>query len=140
MRLDEMLCFPLYATSRAVTRTYGELLAGAELTYPQYLVMLALWETAPLSVRELGERLHLDSGTLSPLLKRLEAAGRVERSRDADDERRVLVNLTAAGRALERSVADVPARLGAAMGITRKEALELRDRLGALLDNLESRS
>lgn len=90
-------------------------------------------------VRDLGEMLHLDSGTLSPLLKRLEAAGRVVRTRDVDDERRVLVGLTDAGRALERGVADVPARLWAAMGITEADAIALRDRLGALLESLESR-
>ncbi|MFT4265079.1 MAG: MarR family transcriptional regulator [Nocardioides sp.] len=138
MRLDDMLCFPLYATSRAVTRTYGLLLAGLDLTYPQYLVMLALWESSPMSVRELGERLHLDSGTLSPLLKRLESAGRVVRTRDTEDERRVLVSLTAEGRELEERAAGVPGELGRAMGISLAEVVELRERLSVLLSHLEA--
>jgi DNA-binding MarR family transcriptional regulator len=138
LRLDEQLCFPLYATTRAVTRTYGVLLAGLGLTYPQYLVMLALWErTAPLAVGDLGVLLKLDSGTLSPLLKRLEAAGLVVRRRDVDDERRVLVELTDTGRALEERAAGVPAMLMAALGVTPREARVLSDRLNELLRNLE---
>ena len=139
LRLDEQLCFPLYATTRAVTRTYGVLLADLGLTYPQYLVMLALWErTTPLAVGDLGVLLKLDSGTLSPLLKRLEAAGLVVRRRDAQDERRVLVELTGAGRALEERAAGVPARLMAALGVTPAEARALGDRLNELLRNLEA--
>ena len=137
LSLDDMVCFPLYAATRAVTRTYADLLAAAGLTYPQYLTMLALWESAePRSVRELGERLMLDSGTLTPLLKRLEAAGHVARRRDDVDERRVLVSVTPRGRQLREEVADVPARLFAAMGLELEELVELRERLGVLLENL----
>jgi DNA-binding MarR family transcriptional regulator len=138
IRLDDMLCFPLYATSRAVTRAYGTLLDGLGLTYPQYLVMLALWESAPMSVSALGTRLRLDSGTLSPLVKRLEAAGRVHRERDPDDERRVLVDLTDAGRALEEPASTIPAQLWGAMGLTSADALALRHQLDQLLANLSS--
>ena len=108
--LDRQICFPLYAATRAVTRRYTEVLADVGLTYPQYLVMLALWTDGPLSVGELGRRLRLDSGTLTPLLKRLEASGRVERRRDPHDERRVVVTPTAQGERLRRDVAGVPAR------------------------------
>ena len=103
LALDDQVCFALYSAFHAVMRTYRGLLSDAGLTYPQYLVMLALWERQPaaVAVGELGGRLHLDTGTLSPLLKRLEAGGFVSRRRDRDDERRVLVALTADGRALQ---------------------------------------
>ena len=123
--LDRQLCFPLYAVTRAVTRRYGELLADVGLTYPQYLTMLALWSDSPLTVGELGHRLRLDSGTLTPLLKRLEAAGHVVRRRSVEDERRVEVELTEQGLALREGVADVPRELGASMGISEQEARQL---------------
>lgn len=138
LRLDQQLCFPLYAAGRAVTRVYGSLLAGLGLTYPQYLVMLVLWErNEPVAVGDLGTVLKLDSGTLSPLLKRLEAIDLVVRRRDPQDERRVLVELTASGRALEDRAAAVPAGLGAALGMTAEQAEELADQLYRLLDSVE---
>ena len=134
--LDAQLCFPLYAATRAVTRRYGELLADAQLTYPQYLSLLALWEAEdPLSVGELGERLLLDSGTLTPLLKRLESAGLVTRRRDARDERRVLVELTDEGWALRDRVSHVPAELFGSLHLSGTEAKELRRLLGKVLDH-----
>jgi DNA-binding MarR family transcriptional regulator len=134
LALDQQLCFPLYAASRAMTRAYADLLAPVALTYPQYLVLLALWEAeGPLSVGELGRRLQLDSGTLTPLLKRLEAAGRLVRRRDEGDERRVLVELTESGRALEDQVADVPAGLIAARPLAVEEVEDLRRRLDEIL-------
>ncbi len=138
--LDVQLCFPLYAATRAVTRRYGELLANSGLTYPQYLVMLVLWREAPLSVGELGERLRLDSGTLTPLLKRLEAAGKVSRRRDEADERRVVLEPTDQGWALRDEVADVPLRLGASLDISEREAASLRRTLGKVLEHLDSGS
>lgn len=138
LTLDDMVCFPLYAAARAVTRTYADLLDEVGLTYPQYLTMLALWETEPLSVRELGERLMLDSGTLTPLLKRLEAAGHVVRRRDERDERRVLVSVTSRGQELRAEVAEVPARLFAAMGLSMDELVGLRTQLHGLIDHLAS--
>ncbi|TIC82793.1 MarR family transcriptional regulator [Nocardioides sp. GY 10127] len=138
LALDAQLCFPLYATTRAVTRAYASLLEPVGLTYPQYLTMLALWEAGgPVSVSALGARLHLDSGTLTPLLKRLEAAGRVTRQRDPEDERRVLLTVTDAGMALREEVADVPWRLAALMGLDRGEAEVLHGALGRLLRNLD---
>lgn len=131
--LDLQLCFPLYAASRAVTRAYAPLLRPHGLTYPQYLTLLALWSgpSRP-TVGELGERLRLDSGTLTPLLKRLEAAGLVARERDGADERRVHVALTAAGEALQDEVADVPGAVVEAIGLPREDGQALR----ALLDRV----
>ncbi len=106
--LDKQLCFALYSTSLAMTKAYKPMLDELGLTYPQYLVMLVLWEHEGLTVSELGNRLALDSGTLTPLLKRLESAGLVSRSRDAGDERRVLVALTDKGRKLRQSAVGIP--------------------------------
>jgi MarR family transcriptional regulator, organic hydroperoxide resistance regulator len=106
--LDNQLCFALYSTSLAMTRLYKPLLAELGLTYPQYLAMLVLWETDGISVSALGERLYLDSGTLTPLLKRLGASGLIVRIRSVDDERRVHISLTAAGRSLKTHASSVP--------------------------------
>src|ERR1700722_14578592 len=122
LELDAQLCLPLYAASRAVTRRYGDLLAAAGLTYPQYLTLLALWGGAPLTVGDIGARLHLDSGTLTPLLKRLEQAGLVVRRRDSADERRVLIEPTAAGWALREQVTEVPRELGESLGLSEDDA------------------
>ncbi|WP_141014576.1 MarR family winged helix-turn-helix transcriptional regulator [Nocardioides sambongensis] len=136
--LDLQLCFPLYAASRALTRAYGPLLARAGLTYPQYLTLLALWSAEePLSVGELGARLRLDSGTLTPLLKRLEAAGLVHRRRDTGDERRVVVALTEAGDALQDDLADVPGDVVGLLGIDLEQAQALRGLLDEVLDHLD---
>ena len=106
--LDNQLCFALYSASLAMTKLYKPLLDTLGLTYPQYLVMLALWERDGLTVSELGERLFLDSGTLTPLLKRLEAQGQIARLRDVQDERRVRITLTAEGRALRDQAEAIP--------------------------------
>ena len=136
--LDAQLCFPLYAATRAVTRAYGPLLRDFGLTYPQYLTLLALWDDdEPMTVGELGGRLRLDSGTLTPVLKRLEQAGLVTRRRDADDERRVLVAVTAAGRDLQDQVSDVPTRLVESLGLNATESRQLRRLLDGLLDRLD---
>ncbi|MCZ4316005.1 MarR family transcriptional regulator [Comamonadaceae bacterium G21597-S1] len=108
LRLDNQLCFALYSASLAMTKAYKPLLDTLGLTYPQYLVMLVLWERGMLSVSELGERLFLDSGTLTPLLKRMEAGGWLARVRSLEDERRVMVSLTPAGRKLKARAARVP--------------------------------
>jgi MarR family transcriptional regulator, organic hydroperoxide resistance regulator len=117
LRLDDQLCFGLYSASRAVTSLYRVVLDDLDLTYPQYLVMLALWEEDHRQVKDLGAELNLDSGTLSPLLKRLEAAGLVRRTRQADDERSVRISLTSAGQALHEKVLAIPAVIGEAMGL-----------------------
>jgi DNA-binding MarR family transcriptional regulator len=106
--LDRQVCFPLYAATNLLNRLYGPVLRPLGLTYPQYLVMLVLWEEEPQTVGALGARLYLDSGTLTPLLKRMEQAGLVSRTRDAEDERRVLIGLTERGRALRADALHVP--------------------------------
>ncbi|OHC92236.1 MAG: ArsR family transcriptional regulator [Sphingomonadales bacterium RIFCSPHIGHO2_01_FULL_65_20] len=106
--LDRQVCFPLYAATNLLNRLYGPVLRPLGLTYPQYLVMLVLWEEEPQTVGALGARLYLDSGTLTPLLKRMEQAGHVSRTRDAEDERRVLIGLTERGRALRADALHVP--------------------------------
>ena len=108
LQLDNQLCFALYSTSLAMTKLYKPLLEDLGLTYPQYLAMLVLWEQDGLTVSELGERLYLDSGTLTPLLKRMETAGLVSRIRAVQDERRVHITLTAAGRKLKDKAAKIP--------------------------------
>src|SRR5256885_2518157 len=109
LRLDNQVCFALYSASLAMTKLYKPLLDGIGLTYPQYLVMLVLWERDGLTVSEIGEQLTLDSGTLTPLLKRLEGANLLERVRDAQDERRVRITLTPQGRALRDAAEKIPA-------------------------------
>ncbi len=140
LELDRQLCFALYTASRAVVRAYAPLLEGAGLTYPQYVTMLVLWEDPgqPRSIGELGERLHLDSGTLTPLLKRLASMGYVTRSRDAEDERRVLVTVTAEGLTLRDRLAAVPESLLACLGMDLADASALREQLTALTTFLEA--
>jgi len=132
LALDGQLCFALYAASLAMTRLYKPLLDPLGLTYPQYLVMLVLWEADGLTVGQVGDRLALDSGTLTPLLKRLEATGLVQRLRDATDERRVLLRLTPAARALKLRAASVPLAIAQASGCTLGEISELTSQLHAL--------
>jgi MarR family transcriptional regulator, organic hydroperoxide resistance regulator len=130
--LDHQLCFALYAASLAMTKLYKPLLDPLGLTYPQYLVMLVLWQGDGLTVSMLGERLALDSGTLTPLLKRLESSGQVQRLRDSADERRVLLQLTPAGRALKARALSVPQTIAAASGCELGELASLTARLQAL--------
>jgi DNA-binding MarR family transcriptional regulator len=132
LRLADQLCFALYAASHAMTRAYRPLLDALGLTYPQYLVMLVLWEGDDLGVKAAGERLGLDSGTLTPLLKRLEAQGLIERSRDRGDERSVRVRLTAAGAGLRDRALALPARILARSGCSAAELAALQSQLNAL--------
>ena len=126
LTLDNQVCFALYSASRAVTAVYRPILEPLGLTYPQYLVLLVLWENDPVTVKRLGEELMLDSGTLSPLLKRMIAAGFVTKERSSADERSVLVRLTPAGRALRDRAASVPAQVAAATGLTPARLRDLR--------------
>jgi DNA-binding MarR family transcriptional regulator len=132
LRVDDLLCFSLYAASRAVTAAYAPLLAPLGLTYPQYLVMLVLWESDGVSVKSIGERLDLDSGTLTPLLKRLETQGLVERRRSTADERVVEVHLTGEGKRLKQRARAIPEKLLCKMGLSIPELARLRDELRAL--------
>ena len=138
LSLDRHLCFALYSASRAMTAAYRPVLDELNLTYPQYLVLLVLWEEGRATVGGLGERLQLDSGTLSPLLKRLEANGFVRRERSSTDERLVDVTLTAAGRRLERRAQCMPERLFSSTGMTEKDAANLRDAVRQLTDALNA--
>jgi MarR family transcriptional regulator, organic hydroperoxide resistance regulator len=137
LALRRQVCFALYAASRSVINLYRPALDELRITYPQYLVLLVLGERGPLPVKDLGAALRLDSGTLSPLLKRMEAMGAVTRRRRADDERSVLVELTPEGLALRERARDVPGRVARATGIPIAELAELREtltRLTAALD------
>ena len=136
LHLDQQLCFALYSSSLAMTKIYKPLLAPLGLTYPQYLAMLVLWERDGLAVGELGERLFLDSGTLTPLLKRMEASGWLQRERAADDERRVIVSLTAEGRALRQKAKRVPLQLAEATHCSIDELASLTQRLQQLRAHL----
>ncbi|MFI6806487.1 MarR family winged helix-turn-helix transcriptional regulator [Streptomyces luteogriseus] len=136
--LDEQLCFALYAAQRAVTAAYRPLLDELGLTYPQYLVLLVLWERGETTVKELAAALRLDYGTVSPLLKRLEAAGLVRRERSARDERSVLVAVTGRGAELRERAGRVPGALLTATGFDKTEAGRLRAELWRLAERAES--
>lgn len=140
LQLDRQLCFALYSASLAMTKLYKPLLTPLKLTYPQYLVMLVLWEADGITVSQLGERVALDSGTLTPLLKRLEASKLVQRLRDNADERRVLLQLTPAGRALKAKAAAVPEAVACASGCALDELAALTSRLKALRDQINQSS
>jgi DNA-binding MarR family transcriptional regulator len=138
LRLDNQICFAIYSTAHAFNRVYKPLLDRLGLTYPQYLVMLVLWERDGVPVKEIGERLYLDSGTLTPLLKRLEQAGLIKRARSTEDERQVLVSLTSHGQALKDKARAVPPSILAAsqcsiaeLSAVKNEIVALRNRLNA---------
>ncbi|MBS8241609.1 MarR family transcriptional regulator [Marinobacter lipolyticus] len=142
MGLDNQLCFALYAANRAVVARYRPLLSELGLTYPQYLVMLVLWEAASdgrrLNVSDLGGRLRLDSGTLTPLLKRLQQRGLISRTRSKEDERIVSVGLTDAGKDLRAQARAIPGQLLCATGVAPERLVALRDELRSILAQLES--
>ena len=137
LKLDSQLCFPLYACARKVTNAYGPLLKPLGLTYTQYIVMLALWETGKEKVEELCSRLYLDCGTMTPMLKKMEESGLLTRCRCKDDERCVSICLTEKGWALREQVKDIPAQVGACITLPQEEAYELYRLLHKLLDNIE---
>ncbi len=136
-QLADLLCFAVYSAGHAFNRVYKPLLDRLGLTYPQYLVMVALWDEDNQRVSSIGERLFLESSTLTPLLKRLEAAGLVTRSRDAADERVVRVRLTEAGRGLRTAASEIPACILAASGLTAPDLLRLKDEIARLRETLE---
>jgi len=136
LMLENQLCFPLYACSRAITRAYGPILEDLGLTYTQYITMMALWEYGPMSVKELSSRLLLDSGTLTPLLKKLEARGLVSRKRDEHDERKLVVEPTKSGYALEEKAARVPAQMVCKIDLSPEEGAQLVSLLHKVMDGL----
>lgn len=135
--LDKQLCFALYSTSLAMTKLYKPLLEKLGLTYPQYLVMLILWERDGLALKDIAEQLHIDSGALTPVIKRLEAQGFLQRQRQPDNERTLEIALTAQGRALRDDALAIPMQLGMACGISSEtEFDQMRDQLQQLRKNL----
>lgn len=133
LRLENQLCFPLYAASREIIKRYRPHLDALDLTYTQYITMMVLWEQGCISVKELGQKLYLDSGTLTPLLKHLEQKGYLTRRRSEQDERILLVEITEAGLALREKAADVPQKMGACVRLTKEEAAVLYSLLYKLL-------
>lgn len=129
LRLDRQLCFALYGAAQRMTRLYRPLLDALGLTYPQYLAMLVLWETSPRTVGAMGDALDLDSSTLTPLLKRLEAGGLIDRRRDPKDERRVIVALTDKGLALRDRALSIPEQIFCQVGLPLDELITLREKL-----------
>lgn len=125
LKLENQLCFPLYAAAKEVVRKYKPFLDEIDLTYTQYITMMVLWETRTINVKALGERLYLDSGTLTPLLKKLEAKGYVKRTRSSQDERNVIVEITSEGDQLAERAKYVPAKMGGCISLTPEEARTL---------------
>ena len=140
LNLDKQLCFGLYAASHAMTKAYRPYLKELGLTYPQLLVMMALWERDALTVSALGEMLLLDSGTLSPLLKRLESAGLVQKTRQKQDERQVRVTLTPAGSSLRSGAAEMRRKIVCALGMSAEEVAQMRAELNAIMKTLSQDS
>ena len=139
MKLANQLCFPLYAAARSVTNLYTPLLKPLGLTYTQYVVFLVLWEKDELSVTEIGEKLMLDNGTLSPLLKKMEKAGYLERRRCREDDRVVEITLTEKGKAMQEKAKDIPGKVAACIDLPPDKAQQLYSLLYEMLDNRRDR-
>ncbi len=136
LKLDNQLCFPLYACSKEIVRLYKPFLDEIDLTYTQYIVMMVMWETGEINVKSLGERLYLDSGTLTPLLKKLETKGYITRHRSAEDERNVIIRLTEDGEALKKKAVCIPEKMQGCVHLTRDEAFELYRLLHKVLSTI----
>lgn len=137
LKLENQLCFAFYACSREITKLYRPILSKLGLTYTQYITLLALWEKDGIGVKELGARLYLDSGTLTPLLKKLESQGLLTRTRSKADERNVIIELTDEGRALKTRAVEVPAQLYSGAGLRQEELEPLRAQLQSLLHKVD---
>lgn len=137
LKLKNQLCFPLYAAAKEVVNRYKPFLDQIDLTYTQYIAMMVLWEHKIVGVKELGKHLHLDSGTLTPLLKRLEGKGFIRRERSSEDERAVTITITEAGEALKKKASAIPGRIGKCLPFSREEAGTLYALLYKLLDNFD---
>jgi MarR family transcriptional regulator, organic hydroperoxide resistance regulator len=135
--LDQQLCFAIYSTSLAMSKVYRPLLDKLGVTYPQYLVLMALWNRDQVTVSEIGHQVFLDSATLTPLLKRMETAGLLQRARSAQDERQVIVSLTSAGRKMQKEAKNIMSSVLCATQCSMEEAVALKDQLVALRNNLE---
>lgn len=137
LALDNQFCFALYSTNLALHKLYRQLLAPMNLTYPQYLVMLVLWEKDDITVSDIGERLFLDSATLTPLLKRLESAGMISRQRSRQDERQVVITLTESGRALQQQATKIPEAISCAMSCDNDAIREIKQQLEQLRNQFQ---
>ena len=143
LKLVNQLCFPVYAASRLITREYQPYLDQLGITYPQYLVLMVLWETDSISVNGIAQKLILNTNTVTPLLKRMEVQGIVVRERSAEDERKVIVKLTAKGKQLQAEAATIPGKLASGLiseTLTIAELVDLRDRLHELIDSMSERN
>lgn len=138
LKLENQLCFPLYATSRRITKLYQPLLEEIGLTYPQYIVMLVLWEKDALSIKEIGEQVQLNTNTLTPLLKRMQDLNFITRSRSPEDERIVLVKLTKAGKGMKEKAVQIPEHLMASLNYPADKAIELKRMLDDFMDSLNN--
>ena len=137
LKLENQLCFPLYACSKEVIRRYKPILDKLDLTYTQYITMMVLWEYGSINIKKLGDMLLLDSGTLTPLLKKLEAKGYISRNRDSKDERNLIITITKEGSKLKEKAVCVPAEIGKCINLSEKEAIDLYKLLYKLLGNIE---
>ena len=137
IKLDNQVCFSLYASSREIIKLYKPFLDKVNLTYTQYVAMLVLWEDEKSTVKDIGKRLHLDSGTLTPLLKKIESMGLIKRYRDVKDDRVVIVELTQQGRLLKEEVTDVPREMACKINMTKEDLIGLKIKLDNLLKSLE---
>ena len=136
LKLDNQLCFPLYAVSKEIVRKYKPFLDEVDLTYTQYIVMMVVWEDERVSVKEMGKKLFLDSGTLTPVLKTLEKKGLIERTRSKEDERNLIVTLTPSGKALKDKAVEIPAKMGGCLNISPEDAMELHNILHRIMETL----
>lgn len=136
LKLDNQLCFAIYACSKEITRLYRPFLEQFGLTYTQYITLLALWEKDDITVKELGERLYLDSGTLTPLLKKMEENKLLVRQRSSEDERKVIIKLTEKARELKKDILSVPSKILCSTGLSPEEAVELRESINKLLKTI----
>ncbi len=136
LKLENQLCFPLYACSKEIIRAYKPFLDEIDLTYTQYITMMVLWEKKEMNVKTLGENLYLDSGTLTPVLKKLEAKGLLKRTRSKADERNLLVSITKEGEALKEKAKDVPSKIGNCVNLQADDAKELYRLLHMIIDNV----
>jgi DNA-binding MarR family transcriptional regulator len=139
LKLEKQLCFPLYAAAKEVVSRYKPLLDEINLTYTQYIAMMVLWESKSIGVKELGKRLYLDSGTLTPLLKRLESKGFLRRERSSEDERVVIITITEAGEKLKEKAIEIPMKMEKCMPLSQKEAGTLYTLLYKILGNMDCR-
>ncbi len=138
LKLDNQLCFPLYAVSKEIVRKYTPFLSEIDLTYTQYIVMMVMWEHKEVSVKELGQKLFLDSGTLTPLLKTLEKKGFVKRERSKDDERFLVVSITDEGMELREKAVDVPTKIGGCITLSAEDAMQLYTIVRKMLGQFEA--